>query len=133
MAATNNTEAQTASSGRRGSPLTKFIDNITLGANSKMIYGEPVERDGVTVIPVGKVSWGMGFGEGGDVKGNGGSGGGGGLGVSPVGYIEIKNGMARFKPIFDPALIVQIILASAFVSLTVLTGIRGIIKIVRKK
>ena len=133
MTTTNNIEAETTPAERPGLFLTKLIDRVTLSANARMIYGEPVERDGATVIPVGKVRWGLGGGEGGDVEGNGGGGGGGGVGVSPVGYIEIKNGTTRFKPIFDPALIVQIISASAFVSLVVLTGVRRIIQIARKK
>jgi uncharacterized spore protein YtfJ len=113
--------------------LTELIDRITLGTNARMIYGDPVERDGVTVIPVGKVRWGLGGGEGGDATGDGGSGGGGGITVSPIGFIEIKNGLARFRPIFDPALIVQIIAASAFASLLVLAGARKIVEVAKKK
>jgi uncharacterized spore protein YtfJ len=101
-----------------------------------MIYGEPVERDGVTVIPVGKVRWGLGGGEGtgSEEKSSGsGSGGGGGITVYPVGYIEIKEGRTRFKPIFDPALIVQIIAVSAFAMFLLQRGARAIIREARDK
>jgi uncharacterized spore protein YtfJ len=131
MSTTNTTE--TAAVERSNSFLTRLIDRITLGTNARMIYGDPVERDGVMVIPVGKVRWGLGGGEGGDVEGNGGSGGGGGITVSPIGFIEIKNGLARFRPIFDPALIVQIIAASALTSLVLLTGARRIVEAAKKK
>jgi uncharacterized spore protein YtfJ len=131
MSTTNTTE--TAAVERSNSFLTKLIDRITLGTSAKMIYGDPVERDGVTVIPVGKVRWGLGGGEGGDVEGNGGSGGGGGITVSPIGFIEIKSGLARFRPIFDPALIVQIITASTFGSLLLLAGARRIVEVAKKK
>jgi uncharacterized spore protein YtfJ len=131
MSTTNPTE--TTAVKRSNSFLTQLIDRITLGTNARMIYGDPIERDGVTVIPVGKVRWGLGGGEGGDVEGNGGSGGGGGITVSPIGFIEIKDGLARFRPIFDPALIVQIISASAFASLLLLVGARKIVEVAKKK
>jgi uncharacterized spore protein YtfJ len=94
-----------------------------------MIYGEPVERDGVTVIPVGKVRWVLGGGEGGEAEGSGG----GGITVSPVGFIEIKDGTARFKPVFDPALIVQIIAVSAFALVLLQRGAREIVRAARYK
>ena len=82
-----------------------------LGATAKaaVIYGEVVERDGVTVIPVAKAKWGLGGGGGsgqarGGRHGSGeGLGGGGGVTVRPVGYIEIRGGCSRFRPIWDPA------------------------------
>ncbi len=131
MSTTNTPETETTSLERPGSFLTRLIDKVTLGANARMIYGEPVERDGVTVIPVGKLRWGLGGGEGsGSEKDSSGSGGGGGGGitVSPVGFIEIKDGTTRFKPIFDPALIVQIITVSAFALFLLQRGARAIIR-----
>ncbi len=110
-----------------------FLDNLAqkIGATARAstIFAEPVERDGVLVIPVARARWGLGGGGGTDAKGNEGSGGGGGLTITPVGYIEVKNGNAQFKPIYDPALLVQIILASGFVAMLVLRGVR---KLVRK-
>jgi len=74
-------------------------------ARAATVFGEPVERDGVTVIPVAKARWGFGGGaghrkdEGGGGKEEDGAGGGGGVQVSPVGFIEIKNDAANFRPI----------------------------------
>ena len=69
------------------------------------VFGEPVERDGVTVIPVAKARFGFGGGGGGGVKdgseGSGGGGGGGAL-VSPVGYIELRAGSAQYRRISTP-------------------------------
>jgi uncharacterized spore protein YtfJ len=86
-----------------------FISTIAekLGAVAKAatVFGEPVERDGITVIPVAKARWGFGGGGGQrKEKGDGetredGAGGGGGVQVSPVGFIEIKNHEANFRPI----------------------------------
>ena len=58
----------------------------------------PVERDGVTVIPVAKARWGFGGGAG-RRHDEDGAGGGGGVQVTPVGFIEIKNHEANFRPI----------------------------------
>ncbi len=133
---TNTAETETTSVERPASFLTRLIDRVTHGANARMIYGEPVERDGVVVIPVGKLRWALGGGEGRDgveESSGSGSGGGGGISMSPVGFIEIKDGEARFKPVFDPALIVQIILVSAFALVLLQRGVSGIIREARYK
>jgi len=92
-----------------------FIEGLAhqLGivANAKNIYGEPVERDGVTVIPVAKVGYGFGGGSGKKEKEEG-MGGGGGLGLMPVGYIEIKNGETRFRRTYDLLAFVPAILTA---------------------
>lgn len=67
-------------------------------ARAATIFAEPVERDGITVIPVAKARWGFGGGVG-HRKDEDGAGGGGGVQVTPVGFIEIKNGQADFRPI----------------------------------
>jgi uncharacterized spore protein YtfJ len=70
-----------------------------------IVYGDPVERDQVTVIPVARVRWlaGAGAGSGGasgvgNAEGEG-AGGGGGIVGDPVGYIEIRSSGATFVPI----------------------------------
>jgi len=93
---------------RTGSADT-FIGTIAekLGAVARAatVFGEPVERDGITVIPVAKARWGFGGGAGfrkdddGGSKQEDGAGGGGGVQVTPVGFIEIKNDAANFRPI----------------------------------
>jgi uncharacterized spore protein YtfJ len=63
----------------------------------KRVYGEPVERDGVTVIPAAAVRGGAGGG--GDSEGNGG----GGFGVvaRPIGAYVIRNGSVAWRPAVD--------------------------------
>jgi uncharacterized spore protein YtfJ len=65
----------------------------------KSAYGEPVEIDGVTIIPVALVQYG--FGGGGDESGGtddmGGGGGGGGMSI-PVGAYVKSGGVVRFDP-----------------------------------
>jgi len=80
----------------------RFIGTMAekLGAVAKAatVFGEPVERDGITVIPVAKARWGFGGGAG-RTKDEDGAGGGGGVQVTPVGFIEIKNHESNFRPI----------------------------------
>jgi uncharacterized spore protein YtfJ len=57
----------------------------------------------VTVIPVARATWGFGGGTGTRPEAEGeGEGGGGGGSTSPVGFIELRDGRASFRPIVDP-------------------------------
>jgi hypothetical protein len=84
--------------------IESLIDRIGGQARASTIYGDPVDRDGVTVIPVARAMWGCGGGTGRDDEQQVGSGGGGGMLLSPVGYIEIQGGSSSFRPIFKPPL-----------------------------
>jgi uncharacterized spore protein YtfJ len=83
-------------------------------------FGEPIERDGLTVIPVARTRFGFGGGGGGGVsEGDHGSGGGGGGGavVSPAGYIEIRDGVAVYKRIASPGDLVALGAAAALAAI----------------
>jgi uncharacterized spore protein YtfJ len=83
----------------------------------KRVYGDPYERDGVTVIPAATVSGGAGGGSGDDAKGGSGGGGGFGLGARPVGAYVIDNGTVRWEPAIDIARIVgQTMLAASVIA-----------------
>jgi uncharacterized spore protein YtfJ len=89
--------------------IDRLVERLGGAASTSAVFGAPVDRDGVTVIPVARVRWGFGGGAGhgggaqGESQGEGhGEGGGGGMAVSPLGYIEIADGEAEFKRIFDP-------------------------------
>jgi uncharacterized spore protein YtfJ len=73
----------------------------------KRVFGEPIERDGVTVIPVANVRGGLGFGSGDSDVGGHASGGGGGLGVSatPAGVYIIEGSSVRWEAAMNPTLI----------------------------
>jgi uncharacterized spore protein YtfJ len=106
-------EAENASVG-----FTHVVEQLakTIGAHSHAdtIFGAPITRDGVTVIPVARVIGGFGAGTGSGAKKEGdgssenqtgggvGIGGGGGFMVSPVGLIEIRPEGARFKKLEAP-------------------------------
>ena len=63
----------------------------------RRIYGDPVERDGVTIVPAAAVMGGTGGG--GDEDGNGGA----GLGLAgrPAGAWVIRDGEVKWKPAID--------------------------------
>lgn len=71
----------------------------------RRIYGEAVERDGVTVIPAAAVMGGTGGG--GDDTGNGGAG--FGLVGRPVGAWVIRDGEVSWRPAFDVNRLVLIV------------------------
>jgi uncharacterized spore protein YtfJ len=128
-------EAQEAARGRGEDVVHMLAEKIGIHAAAGAVFGSPVERDGVTVIPVAKVRWGFGGGSGRGIEEGSesgeigeGSGGGGGVMASPLGFIELREGAAEFKRIHDPVAIVPGILAAAFF---VWVGLRGIKKILR--
>lgn len=64
----------------------------------RRVFGEPIERDGVLVVPVAVA---IGGGGGGSAPDDQGTGGGFGGVVRGVGAYEIAGGQARFVPVID--------------------------------
>jgi uncharacterized spore protein YtfJ len=86
--------------------LQSLKESVLSQANVKTIYGEPIEAQGKTIIPVAKIVYGYGAGAGtggvGDTSAKGeGGGGGGGVRAVPVGVIEVSDQPTRFVPISD--------------------------------
>jgi len=94
--------------------VTTVVGTIRDSAGVERVYGEPIERDDRTVVPVARVAYGFGggFGEGSSSGVNGdsedapaehGSGGGGGGGVvaKPIGALEITDENTRFVRVDD--------------------------------
>ena len=67
---------------RRGAAdlIERVADKIGMHVGAKAVFGEPVERDGVTVIPVAQTIIGTGAGSGASADNETGAGGGGGTG-----------------------------------------------------
>jgi uncharacterized spore protein YtfJ len=95
--------------------IAKARDAITV----KRVYGDPYERNGVTVIPAAMVAGGGGGGAGeGPEQGQTGGGSGFGLGARPVGAYVISEGDVRWEPAVDVSRIAtQAIAAIALVIL----------------
>jgi uncharacterized spore protein YtfJ len=102
--------------------LERIGQTVGKRAQVSTVFGEPVERQGVTVIPVAKARFGFGGGGGsGSREGDEGSGGGGGGGVavSPIGYIELRDGTAQFKRISTPIDLLAFVAAASLAALAV--------------
>jgi uncharacterized spore protein YtfJ len=101
--------------------LEQIGQTVGQGAKVSAIFGEPVQREGLTVIPVAKTRFGFGGGGGsGSREGDEGSGGGGGGGVyvNPVGYIEVRDTSAEFKRISTPIDLLALAAAASIAAVT---------------
>ena len=102
--------------------LRRIGQSVGDKATASTVFGEPVERDGITVIPVAKARYGFGGGAGGGAHGGeegSGGGGGGGASVSPVGYIEVRDGTAEFRRISSLADVAAVVVAATLATLAV--------------
>ena len=89
-------EAARAAAG--GGFTEHLAERVGAAARASAVFGDAVQGQGVTVIPVARAKWGFGGGSGGRDREQG-AGGGGGASVSPMGYIELRAGEARFRRI----------------------------------
>lgn len=116
-----------------GGPAQQFVERIAerIGAQAsvKAVFGEPVDRGDLTVIPVGRVRWGFGggAGDGGGSDGSG-SGGGGGVAAEPIGFIEIGPSGAAFRPIVSPYPSPLFLIASGITGALVLRALASLIR-----
>jgi len=101
--------------------LQRISRAVGESARVSAVFGEPVDREGITVIPVAKARFG--FGGGADTgereKKGGGGGGGGGAAVTPVGYIEIHDRTARFRRIPNPLELAALVAAASLAVLVI--------------
>jgi uncharacterized spore protein YtfJ len=92
----------------------------------KRVFGEPYEKDGVTVIPVARVQGGAGGGGGEGPEGQGkGSGSGFGMSARPVGAFLIRGSDLTWRPAVD---VNRIVLGGQIVAIVALLTIRAIVK-----
>jgi uncharacterized spore protein YtfJ len=102
--------------------LQQIGETVGGKASVSTVFGDAVEREGITVIPVARARFGFGGGGGGGARGSeegSGGGGGGGVSVSPVGYIELRDGSATFKRISSPVDLVALVAAGSLTALAV--------------
>lgn len=102
--------------------ITQAQDALTV----KRVFGDPYERNGVTVIPVAKVQGGAGGGDGEGPEGQGrGSGSGFGVIARPVGAFLIRGDEMTWRPAID---LNRIVLGGQIVAIIALLTIRAIVK-----
>jgi uncharacterized spore protein YtfJ len=82
--------------------LQQLIGQARDMITAKRVFGDPYEKDGVTLIPAATVQGGGGGGGGEGPGGEGkGGGGGGGLSARPVGAYVIRDGRVTWQPAVD--------------------------------
>ena len=85
--------------------MDTMISKVHEMVDHNTIVGEPIATpDGITLIPVSRVS--IGLGSGGSEYGTGNhfaGGGGAGVRVDPVSFIIVKDGSVRIMPVAVPA------------------------------
>ncbi len=84
--------------------LENTIQKIREMVDVNSVIGTPITTpDGVTIIPVSKVSVGFGGGGSDFSNKNGDNPFGGGVKVSPVCFLIVKDGAVRMMPVAEPA------------------------------
>jgi uncharacterized spore protein YtfJ len=102
--------------------IEKARDSLTV----KRVFGDPYEKNGVTVIPAASVRGGAGGGSGEGPEGTGKGGGGGfGLTARPAGAYVIRGDQVSWQPAVD---VNRIILGAQIVALAALLTVRTITK-----
>ncbi len=102
--------------------IAQARDTLTV----KRVFGEPYEKDGVTIIPAARVQGGAGGGRGEDAKGQGkGTGSGFGMTARPVGAFVLRQGELRWQPAVD---VNRIVLGGQVVMVAALLTVRAIVR-----
>ena len=109
---------------------TELMQQTRDALTVKRVFGDPIERDGVTVIPTAVIRGGAGGGRGeGDMaegKGTGsGSGGGFGMAAKPAGVYVIDSGRVRWQPAVDAN---RVILGGQIVVIALLLTLRALLR-----
>lgn len=96
--------------------LEQLYDKIESSVKADVVFASPQKHEGLTIIPVSSVGWRFGSGIGTSRpkkqrEAQRGMGVAGTVSVSPVGFIEVKEGVAKFRPIvaFDSILKMQLV------------------------
>lgn len=101
--------------------LEELISSARDVVSVKRVYGDPYEKNGLTVIPAATVRGGGGGGMGDGEGGESGGGGGFGLMARPSGAWIVENGDVTWKPAID---VNRIVLGGQIIAMTaiVVTG-----------
>ena len=114
--------------------LQQARDTLTV----RRVFGEPIERDGILVVPVARVFGGAGAGTGerevgkeeDELRHGRGSGGGWGAVAHPVGVYVISGGNVRWVPALN---LNQIILGGQIAAVVALLVLRSVVRALRRR
>jgi uncharacterized spore protein YtfJ len=103
--------------------IDEMLSSVRDAVTVRRVFGEPYEKDGVTVIPAASVLGSGGGGSGEDDKGQEGGGGGFHLQGRPVGAYVIKGSDVTWVPAIDVARVLAIVGCVAVAALVVVKKI----------
>lgn len=109
--------------------LPEVLGRAADAAQVRRVFGDPIEREGLTVVPTATVQGGAGGGQGRGAKedGNDGEGAGGGYGfiAKPAGVFVIRGDQVEWRPALDLG---RVILGGQLVAITFLLVLRSILR-----
>ncbi len=111
------TETQTELNNVAKTALDQTLDAMAI----RHVFGEPIDREGVTYLPAAKVRGGGGGG--GDTEGNGGAG--FGVASKPAGVFVIRDGDAEWRPAID---VNRIVIGGQLVAIVALLVLRSVLR-----
>lgn len=86
-------------------PLHQTLERINDLISARRVFSDPIERDGIVVIPAAQIGGGGGAGNG---KAEGQNDGGGmGMRARPIGAFEIRDGKTTWKAAVDWNRVIQ--------------------------
>ena len=100
--------------------VQEMISKMQDAATVRRVYGEPYEKDGVTIIPTARISARSGSGA---ARGGEHSGGGFRVDAEPVGAYVIKDGDVEWQPVFDLSGVIRRGQLVGLVALLVIWGV----------
>jgi uncharacterized spore protein YtfJ len=100
--------------------------------HARRVFGEPYQKNGLTVIPVASIRGGWGGGAGGKAQNQEdlGWGGGGGLAARPVGAFVIKGDEVSWQPVID---VNRVILVGQMVAVVALLSLGATIRALSRR
>jgi uncharacterized spore protein YtfJ len=104
--------------------VEKLMSRITDDLTPRRVFGEPIERGGVLLVPVARVRGGAGGGSGGR-DGEEGTGGGGGLDAKGLGVFVVKDGDVSWQPALD---VTKLAVGGQVFALVLLLVVRSILR-----
>ena len=105
----------------KSSPVLPIFEKFSTVRDVSLVYGDPIEMHGRTIIPVAKIKYSVGAGAGGgyeredkdpessgfeEVEGGHGEGAGGSFQVKPVGIYDVTAEKTVYRPIVPVELII---------------------------
>ena len=105
--------------------VTELLSQVRDGMTVQRVFGEPIERDDVTIVPVARVQGGGGGGGGEKQGAERGQGGGFGLSARPAGVYVIRGGEVSWQPAID---LNRIILGGQLVAVAVFLLARSLVR-----